>query len=561
MMYNIGTTMMMKRYIHILVALGAVFCTFGANAQERVYVSTDKECYIAGEPIWFSVYCMADDKGGFSSVSKVAYLELHTSGGVFSTVKVALKEGRGCGRMLIPLTVPTGNCSIVSYTGLDGGNSTEAFAGKIITIFNTLSSAKVPEGVEIVPSDLPVKGDGVPQVGSNVFSVDVQKDDTGIEGAFPVSIRNLSDKGIRFSVSIYHNDELNSLVGEWGYNNTSLLERRGGFSRSGRIDYAGEVIKAKITGRDNAAEQMDGKLVYMSAMGNTDDIYVASANGNGVVTFYTNNIYGTRDLVFEVVGDTSKAYDVEILKPDHIHKSVPVPVLKISPKMREALLQRSTDMQIARRFEADTLFNLMEMRETSFIGNVQPHIYNLDDYTRFPVMEEVIREYVKDLRVRKEGGETVLRILWDTRAKALVLLDGVPVLDHSAVVGMDPLLVRQIAVYPRRYVLNNLVYDGIVKFNTYKNDMGGIKLGRNVSIETHKGVEYPLAFLGDGVLGKENYPNFNSTIYWNPTAEIGAGETFGFYCAKPQYKGAFRMVIEGIDSQGKEVFFTTTFNL
>ena len=82
-------------------------------------------------------------------------------------------------------------------------------------------------------------------------------------------------------------------------------------------------------------------------------------------------------------------------------------------------------MQIAKRFEADTIFNLMEMRENSFMGNVQPQVYNLDEYTRFPVMEEVIREYVKDLRVRKEGKDTVLRILWDNRAKALVLLDGI----------------------------------------------------------------------------------------------------------------------------------------
>lgn len=551
----------MKKYTFVVIAaIVAVFANV-ANAQERVYVSTDKECYLAGEPLWFSVYCLAGEPGTFSHESKVAYLEFHTSGEMVSIVKVALKEGRGCGRFQIPFSFPTGNCSIVAYTRQDGGNSTNEFDGKVITVFNTLSSARVADGVEVVASDAPVKGNGVPHVGSNMLSVDVKEDDTSIEGAFPVTVKNLSDKDIDFSVSVYHFDELNSLVGEWGYNSTSLVERKGNFAKGEGVDYAGEAIKVKITPKGESMESMKGKLVYMSALGNTDDIYVAHADDKGEVIYYTNNIYGTRDLVFEVVGDTSKAYDVEILNNVFTHKVKQVPVLKISPEMKHALEQRSIDMQIAKRFETDTLFSLMPMRENSFIGNVQPMVYNLDDYTRFPVMEEVIREYVKDLRVRREGNETVLRILWDTRAKALVLLDGVPVSDHSMVVKLDPLLVRQIVVYPRRYILNNLVYDGIVKFNTYKNDMGGIKLGKNVSIESHKGVEYPLAFLGNGVLEADNYPNFNGTIYWNPVAKVKAGGTFEFYCAKPQYKGKFRMVVEGVDSQGKEIGFTTTFNI
>ena len=99
----------MKKYISIAIALLLAVSFNDANAQERVYVSTDKECYLAGEPLWFSVYCM--EGAGLSNMSKVAYLEFHAGGQVLSTVKVALKEGRGCGRFQIPFSVPTGNCS------------------------------------------------------------------------------------------------------------------------------------------------------------------------------------------------------------------------------------------------------------------------------------------------------------------------------------------------------------------------------------------------------------------------------------------------------------------
>ena len=91
--------------------------------------------------------------------------------------------------------------------------------------------------------------------------------------------------------------------------------------------------------------------------------------------------------------------------------------------------------------------------------------------------------------------------------------------------------------------------------------MGGVKLARNVSVVNHRGVQYPLGFLGDQLADMANYPNFNNTIYWNPVVEIGQGGTVTFKCMKPQYKGRFRMVIEGLDSNGEEVYLSTFFTI
>ena len=546
---------MKKIFMKMALVVCAVSFALAAQAQERVYVSTDKECYLAGEDMWLSVYCIDGETGGYSQLSKVAYIEFYSMDGMASAIKVPLKEGRGCGRLQIPLGFATGNYSIVAYTGRYGGNSIGEFNGKVVTVFNTLSSHRVKNGVEVVPEDGPLYGEGKVKERTNWLSLDVRTADAQ-EGVVPVVIRNLSGIGASVSVSVYHIDPLVEMIGEYGYDKTSLLSRKGEFEVAGGVDYAGEVIRVRIGGED-----VKEKGVYMSAMGNTDDIYIGNTNDKGEVVFYTSNIYGTRDLVFEVEGDTSKVYTVEILHDKVEHKSVQPPVLKISSKMRDALEQRSMDMQIAKRFEADTLFNVMPMRENSFIGTVRPRVYRLDEYTRFPLMDEVIREYVKDLRVRKEGSETVMRLLWGTKARALVLLDGVPVTDHSVVVALDPHLVKEIELYPRRYVLNNRIYDGVVKFNTYKGDMGGVKLAKNVSIVNHRGVQYPLAFTGSQLADMENYPNFNNTICWNPIVEIAPGGSFSFNCMKPQYKGKFKMVIEGIDSNGEAVYASTVFSI
>ena len=103
-------------------------------------------------------------------------------------------------------------------------------------------------------------------------------------------------------------------------------------------------------------------------------------------------------------------------------------------------------------------------------------------------------------------------------------------------------------------MLNHFIYDGIVNFVTYRGDMGGISLPKNVSVVGFDGVSWPVAILGGKVANEGDYPNFLSTIYWNPTVEIPAGGEFEFDCILPLYKGKFRVVVEGGDGVLNEIY-------
>lgn len=547
-------------------------------ARERVYVSTDKSCYVAGESIWCSVYCL--DEEGYSNLSSVAYLQFFSNEGAKATVKVGLIDGRGCGRFEIPFSFATGNYSIVAYTKRSGGESISDFKGKVVSIFNTLTVERVEGGVEVIPDiKESVQFEDVEAMQGSAIELEVPKSNMRGGAAVPVKLRNLSGHNASLSISVYHVDELEKMVAPHRFNTISLLERTGEFVQTTGLDYAGEVIRAKLTGSDG--KPAAGKNVYMSAVGGNMDVYVAVSDQDGVVTYYTNNIYGGKDLVFDVASDFNIAknlhsddaeeeeYIFSIIEENHNHKTAPIPVLEISPQMRDALVKRTMNMQIAKRFEADTIYNLMEMRANPLLGDIDGLVYNLDDYTRFPTMTDVIREYVRGLRIRRYGKQADIQVLWEssianfgfTEGYALALLDGVPVRDHKLLVEMDPLLVRQIVVYPRQFAMNNFIFDGIVEFRTYKGDMGGITPGGNVKIISHKGVEYPLAFFGNRVAGSINYPNYNSTIYWNPVVDMAPGASFGVECQLPAYKGEFRVVVEGLSSDGSPIYATSHFNV
>ena len=84
---------------------------------------------------------------------------------------------------------------------------------------------------------------------------------------------------------------------------------------------------------------------------------------------------------------------------------------------------------------------------TSFYGKPD-RLYNLEDYTRFQTMEEVMREYVEDVRVRKEGEKYTFKVrnrLFGTyfEEDPLILLDGIPISDASKIIALDPLKIKK----------------------------------------------------------------------------------------------------------------------
>ncbi|MBR4882391.1 MAG: hypothetical protein IKU18_00795, partial [Bacteroidales bacterium] len=559
-------------------------CLLSCNnlwAQERVYISTDKECYLAGEALWYSAHCIDEQSGSYSSLSNTAYLQFVNADGVAATHKVALNGGKGCGRFQIPLNLPTGNYSIIAYTKHHGGNSKGEFNGKIISIFNTLSTTRINHPAASTGSTAATNAgagntSATSAAGStsaasgSLIAIEAGKQANGV---IPVGVKNMGAEKMHLSISIYHYDNLTRMT-ENG-NTVPLLMRKGDFETIDEIDYAGEIITVKVKAKDagsstnsSPASDCAGKYVYMSPIGDPDNVHIGQVKEDGTVSFHTGNILGKKDLVFEVLAnskgitrgasseDLESAYDIEIVEPAYNHIAAPIPPLEVTGAMAEALLERNRRMQISKRFDADTLFNTGKLRDNSFTGNTAPIVYNLDDYTRFANLEETLREYVKFVRVRKIDKHVELKILWETQGRCLALVDGVPVSDHATILGLDQQLVKQIVVYPKRYLLNNFIYDGVVNFITQRGDMGGMTLPKNICVVNFEGAGIPMAYYGDKTSKEGKYPNFLSTIYWNPILEIGGKSEFNFNCHLPQYQGKFKIVIEGRTDSGQEVFIT-----
>jgi hypothetical protein len=120
---------------------------------------------------------------------------------------------------------------------------------------------------------------------------------------------------------------------------------------------------------------------------------------------------------------------------------------------------------------------------TPFYGTPDKQYY-LDAYTRFNTIEEILIEYVPEIKLRKQKDVFQFEVFNSPYKnffdeQPLVLVDGIPVFDVNKLMEIDPGNIRKLEIVARKYYLGSLICYGIVSFTTYDTKLGGYKLPSN----------------------------------------------------------------------------------
>ncbi len=555
---------MKKILLSAIILFAASFCIFGADhLVERTYLSTDRDVYVAGDRIWCSAFCVDAVAGGLSGFSSIAYVELRSSDGLVQTAKIALQGGRGAGFVEIPANTPTGNYRLFAYTAQNvNEDGFDYLAGsKLVSVFNTFTAERVTDGVEIVDA-LPA----APAEPAPALRIAAGAPEGGV---VPLRLSGF-DRDATLSVSVYHDDGFNlpeasdirSFVTRADVSSLHFTDRR-------IPEYDGEIVYGHVAGVDPAElPDLEGKFAFISVPGDRSDTYSCQVERDGSVTFFTNNLYGDKDLVCQIEGlESTSGAHLEIRSPFVDVETGDVPKLRMAPSMADRLRERSIAMQIEKMFDADTLFEYLPVRDNLLFGG-EGITYVLDDYTRLPLMEECIVEFITELRARRDAqGRRDLQVrlqdswrtMYFSRGASLMMVDGVPVFDHETIYRYDPLLVETVNIYPYTYFIRARSYNGVANFVTYKQNLPSVTFPDNVRIIDFQGAAYPVAYTCKGV-GKD-YPDYRQTVLWEPMLNAKAGESMDLDCVLPAYKGRFRVVVEGLSSAGEPIRATASFDV
>lgn len=569
---------MRRIYTLVLLLFCGIHAAFAASdgLAEAVYISTDKETYVAGDLIFCSAFCVNPlEDCRLSSASSVAYLELVSSEGTAAQAKIALIGGRGSGVISLPLNISTGNYRLYAYTSLGREETEPQMSYKTLSIFNTLSGERVPSGVEVLGRSEYVEkqpdGEALVQDGPvKLFS----RRDASISSTVPLSIENTAGEEVTMSVSVTCVD---GIISPENGSISSFVASAPALARPSEVvpDFEGERIRAHFIGPD--AESVAGSHVYIpviSSPGASEDFYAGHSDSEGRIEFSTGNIYGKKDLFCEILRlgngmDCRFILDSPFVGPD----AGDIPQLEISTAMYEDLSRRSEAMQLARSAELDTLYEYLPKRESLLLSDLQYTQYHLDDYTRFPTIKDIFVEIIPTVRIRRgsSGKREVQVLLQDLPGNlerfsddVLVMLDGVPVSDHEKLLTFDAMLLSDVFVYPYTYIVGNYSFKGVVNLVTFTHNISSLRFDDNLVIVDFQGASYPVAFTGSkgvGASASESKEDLRGTLYWHPQLSVSAGQTMNIEVHTPSYSGTFKAVAEGLTSSGKPFTYETTFEV
>lgn len=548
----------MKRILLSILSIICLMplCEAQEHLSERVYVSTDSDVYVAGDDMFVSAFCLDMATGAMSGGSAVAYLEVISPEGPVQTGKIALRKGRGGGVVSLPNTIPTGNYKLVAYTAQcfnEVGYDFEEGA-KVISVINPFTTERSSSGVEVVDDEAyaGATSGAAPQAGS------VRVSGSGEH----LVLTNSSDKPVSVSVSVASDD---GIVPPGQFTPMTFLKgatRGSSFVNRRKLEYEGEIIRARVRGVE--ADEMDsvyGADAYFSVPGHMTDVYTTKVDSAGLASFYTRNVYGNEEAFLEI---RSEKGHLDIEQPFMGVKATGLAPLRLARGLEDRILRRSLAMQIQKASHADSLYLMLDVPEDQiFQDDVVEYV--LDDYTRFPLMEELFIEFVKELRIRKDGDDrSVVVFLLDSYKPApfsqlpsMVLLDGVPVLDQNKIFDYDPLLVERIVIYQHTVNLGGWLYAGVVNFITYKGNLPSYEFADNARVINFQGTSYPVAAYRP--VPDNTVQDLRQTALWHPMVDIGPGESRELNFVRPAYDGRMRVVVQGFDADGAPQYVSSSF--
>jgi hypothetical protein len=303
-------------------------------------------------------------------------------------------------------------------------------------------------------------------------------------------------------------------------------------------------------------------LTYLASPGRIVRAYGSRSNVRGEVRFDIKDFYGSRKLIIQTMTDSTQNFQVSIKNPfssAFSHRTVPE--LKMTSSAESALVARSIAMQVQDVYYYEKYGNRFvspSIDSSAFYGHAD-NTYLLDDYTRFQIMEEVMREYVPGVlvRKRKDGFHFIMVDIVNggiLKGDPMILLDGVPLFDADEIMRVDPLRVKKLEVVKRQYYLGHAVFSGILSYSTYDGDLRGLELNpRSISLN-YDGLQVKRIFYSPRYNNEQDranrMPDQRYLLHWEPdvvTDRSGKAELEFFTSDLP---GRYLVVVQGLSDDG-----------
>ncbi len=298
---------------------------------------------------------------------------------------------------------------------------------------------------------------------------------------------------------------------------------------------------------------------------------VGMSDDKGRFVLEARNFTGARELVFQTNYRMDSTSRISVDSPfapvtDATSKLDP---LVLKSEMQTDILKRSINMQAVNSYFPQKRA-APPTDSIPFYGRPDFRYY-LDDYTRFPTMEEILSEYVPAVSIRLRRGRYYTRVV-ETGIHTqfftedpLLLIDGIPVFDTDRIIHFDPLKVQRTDVVNRMYYLGPLAFPGIVSYSTYTHDLAGFEVDPRALILAYDGALEQRDFYAPRydreLKNGRRLPDLRNLMYWSPSVSIVPGKetVLDFYTS--DQPGRYKIVVQGLSAKGTPLSAVSEFTV
>ena len=206
----------------------------------------------------------------------------------------------------------------------------------------------------------------------------------------------------------------------------------------------GHIITGKIVNATTNAPAA-GIITYFGVPGKRVQLFVSKSDSLGNLLFNTKDLYGD-EIVVGPNTQLDSIYRVDISNPfSEQYSKRQLPSIDIRPAMQDAIEKQNLGMQVQNIYTGNKTRQFYRAEEDSSGFFKKPvKTYLLDDYTRFTTMEEVLREYVREVYIVQPQKKFHIKVLGEQS-----ILDGDPPrvnrwhpgeFNMDKVMAIDPLL-------------------------------------------------------------------------------------------------------------------------
>jgi hypothetical protein len=328
----------------------------------------------------------------------------------------------------------------------------------------------------------------------------------------------------------------------------------------------GITISGTVTNLSDAP--IVNELIYLSIPSVNYLFLVSKTDSTGSFYFTTNKINSNTDVVIQLAPENKSKYRIKLKNEflDDYQEFTPAPSL-IDSSFSTLIKERSVFAQLENVYYSEKRDSVITNPGKNRFYGMPDKTYLLDNYVRFPTLDDVFIEYIPEISLRKKGEQYSIKVVnYKTGAAfnedPLILLDGIPIFDHNEVINFSPLLIKKIEIIKRRYFYGPLDLYGIISLETYKGDGMNIPF-KDYTVKQMMGIQ-PEKIYYQPTYDKEDFiriPDFRIQLYWNPSLRVNSNQTNQVEFYTSDVNGDFEISIEGTDLKGNRISLRETISV